>query len=99
MQVDTGFIHNTIPRTLEEKKKNPELKEKVKKFYFILILDVLSRYIYAKPLPEQINKTTLKKAFDELLEEKMPNFNVLKSDLDPSLLKIKGKVFGETSEF
>ena len=70
MQVDTGFIHNTIPRTLAEKKKNPELKEKVKKF--ILILDVLSRYIYAKPLPEQINKTTLKKAFDELLEEKCP---------------------------
>ena len=51
---------------------------------------MLSRYCYAKPLPQEINPNTLKKVFNELFDEGMPKFNILKSDADPSLLKIKG---------
>ena len=50
---------------------------------FILILDVLSRYCYAKPLPQEINPNTLKKVFNELFDEGMPKFNILKSPCYP----------------
>ena len=79
-----------VPRTLEERKRNPQGKDRVIKHFFILVVDCLSRFCYGKPLPEQINQNTLRKAFNEMFLEKMPNFNVLRCDADGSWWKIRG---------
>ena len=75
-QVDTGFIHLKLPRDLDEKKKNPQGLDSTLDYRFLMVIDVLSRYIYCTALPIEINKKTLKEAFTILFEgpQKMPRF-------------------------
>ena len=74
-QIDNGFIHLKIPKTLTEKKKNPEGPSKILDYKFVMIIDLLSRYIYCEAL-SKIDKHTLKNALDTLFKgpEKMPRF-------------------------
>ena len=75
-QVDTAFVHLKIPRTLAQKQKDPEGVSKILEYNFLMIIDVLSRYIYCAVLPKNINKDTLEEAFGKLLNgpQKMPRF-------------------------
>ena len=43
-----------------------------------MVIDVLSRFIYSAVLPKEINKKSLKKAFEVLLDgpQKMPRFEL-----------------------
>ena len=77
-QVDTCFINLKIPRNQAEKSKNPNGSEKVLEYYFLMVIDVLSRFIYSAVLPKEINKKSLKKAFEVLLDgpQKMPRFEL-----------------------
>ena len=92
-QVDTAFIQLRVPRTLAQRKQRypfQKSEDVIINHNFILILDILSRFCYAKPIPKEVNKDTLKTALNKLFEEGMPKFNILKCDADPSLLKLKG---------
>ena len=87
--------------TLKEKNKLKKGKRgaEVIKYHFVLCMDILSRFIYAVDLGEKINKDTLKEAFDVLFEkQKMPKYMVLRSDPDPSFLKLK-KYFASKNIF
>ena len=68
-QIDVGRIHLKIDPSKKGTSKTLD-------YYFLMVIDIMSRFIYCLELPVNINKNTLKSALETLLNgsQKMPRF-------------------------
>ena len=77
VHLDLKKILSLEERKLQGKSKNQN-KHTTTNYKFLLVIDVMSRYLYATPLPKNVNKVTLKQAFEKLFKEGMPHFMILR---------------------
>ena len=84
----TDSVYLYIPETKRERgthfpnednvaKKNSQL------FVFQIVQDLLSRFVYCQTM-KVVNPSALKKAFNTLFRQGMPNFSVIRCDMDKS---------------
>ena len=76
------FINVRTPLSLKEYRKirNKSKKKRIlgptTEHQFLLIIDVLSHYLYGCEIKGDVNETNLRNSFDQLFREGLPRFMV-----------------------
>ena len=75
-----------------EKKKNPKKKKfsnlgPPRKHQFVIVMEVMSHFLYRAKIKE-VDPKTLRMAFDKLFDEGMPKFMLFRTDPNMSLITL-----------